>query len=39
MEHHLSLGAHLLAWVFPLLLVVAAIGELIWCRINHRDKS
>lgn len=24
-EHHFSLGAHLLMWVFPLLLVVTAL--------------
>jgi len=24
--HHFSLGAHLLLWVFPLILVILAVG-------------
>jgi hypothetical protein len=39
MEHHFTLGAHLLVWVFPLILVLTAIGDVIWSQCFHKDKS
>ncbi len=39
MEYHLSFGAHLLAWVFPAILVLAAIADLIWGKYARKDKS
>jgi hypothetical protein len=36
-EHHLSLGAHLLLWVFPLTVVVSTVVFHFWWT-NDRDR-
>ena len=37
--YHLSLGAHLLLWVFPLALVTAAVALHLWSGRRREDRS
>ncbi len=38
-EHSLTLGAHLLLWVFPLVLVILVVAESVHGAVSRGDRQ